>query len=423
MKQNQLFQPQFEPLTGTATPANEMDIERVTRGIADMIPKEEFLRKLASGERMRIYIGADPTRPDLHIGHAVILRSLRALQDLGHEVVFLIGDFTGRIGDPTGKDAARTALSTEQVMENAETYREQVQKIIDFSDSAKTPAVMAFNADWLGKLSFEDVIQLASEFTVQQMLERDMFENRMKDGQPIYVHEFFYPIMQGYDSVAMDVDVEVGGTDQLFNMLAGRSLLKTATGKEKIVLTFELLLGLDGRKMSKSYDNYVGISDAPNEMYGKLMSLADELIADYWRLCTDVPDAEIETVKADLASGALHPRDAKMQLARAIVEIYHDAAAAQAAEDAFVSQFQKGERPDDMTEIVLSAGIEKEINVVDLVVMSGLASSNSEARRLVEQGGVKLNDEKLSDIKASVSVNTGDVLQVGKRRFAQLIVK
>ncbi len=419
MKQSQLFQPQFAPLTGTATPATELDIARVTRGLVDMIPKEEFLRKLQTGERMRVYIGADPTRPDLHIGHAVILRALRGLQDLGHEVVFLIGDFTGRIGDPTGKDAARTALSTEQVMANAETYREQVQKIIDFSDSAKTPAIMAFNADWLGKLSFEDVIQLASQFTVQQMLERDMFENRMKDGQPIYVHEFFYPIMQGYDSVAMDVDVEVGGTDQLFNMLAGRSLLKTATGKEKIVLTFELLLGLDGRKMSKSYDNYVGINDAPNEMYGKLMSLADELIPSYWKLCTDVSDAEIESVKADLANGVLHPRDAKMNLARAIVEICHDIAAAQAAQDAFVSQFQKKERPDDIPEVRVAG----ELNAVDLVVNAGCANSKGEARRLIEQGGVKLNDEKLADITATVSVNSGDVLQVGKRRFAKLIVE
>ncbi len=414
-----LFTPQFEPVRGQATPASPEMQARVLRGIVDMIPKEEFERKLASGERMRIYIGADPSRPDLHIGHAVILRSLRALQDLGHEVVFLIGDFTGRIGDPTGKDAARTALSTEQVTANAETYREQVQKIIDFSDSAKTPAVMAFNAEWLGKLSFEDVIQLASQFTVQQMLERDMFDKRMKDEQPIYVHEFFYPIMQGYDSVAMDVDVEVGGTDQLFNMLAGRSLLKAATGKEKIVLTFELLLGLDGRKMSKSYDNYVGINDAPNEMYGKLMSLADELIPSYWTLCTDVSDAEIETVKADLASGTLHPRDAKMNLARAIVEIYHDAAAAQAAEEAFVSQFQKGERPDEIPEVRVAG----ELSAVELVVAAGCAASNGEARRLIEQGGVKLNDEKLSDIKANVKVTSGDVLQVGKRRFAKLIVE
>jgi tyrosyl-tRNA synthetase len=416
---NDLFTPQFEAVSGQATPASAEMQGRVFRGIVDAIPREEFVRKLEVGEKMRVYIGADPTRPDLHIGHAVILRALRALQDLGHEVVFLIGDFTGRIGDPTGKDAARTALSTEQVMENAETYREQVQKIIDFTESAKTPAIMAFNADWLGKLSFEDVIQLASQFTVQQMLERDMFENRMKNGQPIYVHEFFYPIMQGYDSVAMDVDVEVGGTDQLFNMLAGRSLLKTATGKEKIVLTFELLLGLDGRKMSKSYDNYVGISDAPNEMYGKLMSLADELIPSYWKLCTDVSDAEIEAVKAKLESGELHPRDAKMQLARVIVEMYHDAAAAELAQEAFVSQFQKKERPDDIPEVRVAG----ELNVVELVVASGLAASNGEARRLIEQGGVKLNDEKLTDITASVSVKNGDVLQVGKRRFAKLIVE
>lgn len=404
---------------------DEKEVEMImTRGVADIVPRELFEKKLRSGEQMRIYLGVDPTGPAVHIGHAVILRKLRQLQDLGHEIIFLIGDFTARIGDPTGKDAARVALTHEDVLANAASYKEQVAKILDFE--GENPAQIKFNAEWLDKLNFQDVMELAANFTVQQMLERDMFANRMKDGKPIYVHEFFYPMMQGYDSVAMEVDGEVGGSDQLFNMLTGRTLLKSLKQKEKFVMTFELLEGTDGRKMSKSYKNIIGVMDEPNDMFGKVMSVDDELILRYFELVTDATAADLEGHEYTLKKGG-NPRDSKVCLARQIVKMYHSEEAANEAEKAFFAQFADKERPEDIPVHVASA---TEVNVVELVVEVGFASSKSDARRLVEQGGVKVNDEKVTDVNAIITIEenevaevdtpAGTVLQVGKRKFVEL---
>lgn len=388
----------------------------LTRGVADIIPKELFTKKLQSGERMRIYLGVDPTSPSIHIGHAVILRKMRKLQDLGHEIILLIGDFTARIGDPTDRSAARTTLTHEEVLSNAATYKEQVAKILDFSTDSTNPARLEFNAKWLDQLRFSDVIELSARFTVQQMLERDMFEKRMQEGKPIYVHEFLYPIMQGYDSVAMDVDVEFGGNDQLFNMLTGRSLQQMMHNKEKMVLTFEFLFGLDGRKMSKSYGNTIGVFDEPNEMFGKIMSLRDELIPQYFWLCTDSSKADVDGVKYAMQKGE-NPRDIKICLAKKIIRFYHSDKAALDAEREFLLVFAQKQKPTDIPTYFLT---EKDGGLVDVLVNAALASSKSEARRLIEQGGVKLNGEKVTDAKAILVFVDGDTVQVGKRKFITL---
>lgn len=388
--------------------------ELLSRGVADIIPREMVEEKLQTGERMRIYLGVDPTGPSVHIGHAVILRKLRALQDLGHEIIFLIGDFTARIGDPTGKDKMRVTLSHEEVLANAQTYKEQIAKVLRFD--GENPVSIKFNAQWLDALRFQDVIELGAKFTVQQMLERDMFDNRMKEGKPIYVHEFFYPLMQGYDSVAMDVDGEVGGSDQLFNMLAGRTLLKEMKGKEKFVMTFELLEGLDGRKMSKSYNNIVGVTDEPNDMFGKIMAVKDELLPRYFELATDVSMEKVEEVKKRMEGGE-NPRDIKIELAKEIVGMYHNVEAAVVAEQEFFKVFAEKERPSDIPEHELS---EEEMGIVDVVAEVGFSQSKSEARRLVQQGGVKLNDEKVEGIEVMVRRGEGVLLQVGKRKFMTL---
>ncbi|MCW1930032.1 MAG: tyrosine--tRNA ligase [Candidatus Kerfeldbacteria bacterium] len=382
-----------------------------SRGVAEAIPQQEFLKKLQSGNRMRIYLGVDPTGPSIHVGHAVILRSLRTLQEWGHEIILLIGDFTARIGDPTGRDAARVTLTHEEILKNAETYKEQAGKILDFSGS--NPARIDFNANWLAKLTFVDVIKLASQFTVQRMMERDMFEKRWNEGKPIYVHEFLYPLMQGYDSVAMDVDVECGGTDQTFNMLAGRTLQDAINHHEKVVLTFELLEGLDGRKMSKSYNNIIGVMETPNDMFGKIMSVRDDLIVRYFRLCTNVSDSDIADIEKELSSGQ-NPRDIKMRLAREVIALYHSAVEAERAEAEFKKVFQDKKAPTDIPSYTLTA---EDATIVDVLIHVGFATSKSEARRLIEQGGVKLRDEKVSDATVAPSAGT---LQAGKRKFVKL---
>lgn len=321
-----------------------MNDELLTRGVSEVIPADELTKKFESSEPMKIYYGVDPTGPQIHIGHAVVLRKLREFQDLGHHIILLIGDFTARIGDPTDKDAARTVLTHEEVLANANTYQEQAAKILDFDGD--NPAVLDYNSKWLDELKFQDVLELSSEFTVQQMLERDMFEKRLRDGKPIHVHEFMYPIMQGYDSVAMEVDMEMGGSDQLFNMLAGRTLLKSRTGKEKVVMTFELLEGTDGRKMSKSYNNIIGVTDEPADMFGKVMSLKDELIPRYFELATDVPMSTVKEAAERLKTE--NPRDLKVELAREIVTMYHSADDAASAEQAFFKVFADKGRPDDI---------------------------------------------------------------------------
>jgi tyrosyl-tRNA synthetase len=392
---------------------SNMSDELLTRGVSEVIPADELQKKLDSGTPMKIYLGVDPTGPSIHIGHAVILRKMREFQKMGHNIVLLIGDFTARIGDPTDKDAARTVLTHEEVLANANSYQEQAAKILDFEGD--NPAVLDYNSKWLDELKFQDVLELASDFTVQQMMERDMFEKRLNEGKPIHVHEFMYPIMQGYDSVAMDVDMEMGGNDQLFNMLAGRTLLSKRSGKEKVVMTFDLLEGTDGRKMSKSYHNIIGVTDEPADMFGKVMSLKDELIPRYFELATDVPMSRVTETAERLKTE--NPRDLKVELAREIVTMYHSADDAAAAEKAFFQVFADKGRPDD---IPTYTPVATDTDMVMLLVNAELAKSKGEARRLMEQGGVRLNDVKMMDPAVPVEFSDGDVIQVGKRRFLQI---
>jgi tyrosyl-tRNA synthetase len=387
--------------------------ELLTRGVQDIIGQEKLEKKLEASQKMKIYFGADPNRPDIHIGHAVALRKLRKFQDLGHQIIFLIGDFTAQIGDPSGKDATRQQLTPAEVKKNVQSYKDQISKILRFSGSNK--AVIKYNSKWNKKLKFQDLIELSSNFTVQQFLERDMYQKRLKEGKPISLHEFFYPLMQAYDSVVMDVDMEVGGNDQLFNMLAGRTLMQKLKKKNKIVMTFDILEGTDGRKMSKSYDNYIGVSDEANDMFGKVMSIKDELIIKYFTLCTDISTAEIKEMEEKLKSGA-NPRDLKAQLAREIVKIYHNEKKAQQAEGEFNQIFQDKGKPSDIETV----NIEKDMEIIEVITKFNLVSSNSDARRMIDQNAVKVNDEKVRDYHFSLRKGEEYLIQVGKRRFIKL---
>ena len=385
--------------------------ELLTRGVADVIVREDFEKKLLSGDKLRLKLGIDPTGADLHIGHAVVLRKMRALQDMGHEVVIVVGDYTARIGDPTGRDKMREPMTHDLIKKNLKHFERQALKVLD-----KKKTSFEYQSKWFDKLTLAGVLELAEIFTVQQFLERDMFEKRIKDGQPIGVHEFMYPLMQGYDSVAIEADVEFGGSDQLFNNLAGRPIQQHFGQTPQNVLVTTLLEGLDGRKMSKTYDNFVAIEAEPNDMYGKVMTLKDELIPTYFEIATDVPMEDVATIKEELASGA-NPRDGKMRLAREIVTMFHDEKAAQAAEEAFVNVFQKKQKPDEIEEVSINADT---MPLGDLLVETGLAKSKSEAKRLVQQGGVRVNDEVQSDIAAEIEIATEPLLQVGKRHFRQV---
>lgn len=388
----------------------------LNRGVVDLIPKTLCEKKIRNGERMRIYLGVDPTGPDIHLGHAVHLRKLRAFQDLGHEVVLVIGDFTARIGDPTDRQAARQPMTADQVRVNMRLYKKQASTILDFSATHKSPARIVYNIQWLAKLKFADIIDLAHYFTVQQLLERDMFAERLKTARPIHLHEFLYPVMQGYDSVALDVDMETGGTDQLFNMLAGRTLMQKMSGKEKIVMTHELLEGLDGRKMSKSYGNIVGIADAPDVMFGKIMSLADKLVPKYFLLCTDVSQKDVRVIEQRLQKGE-NPRDIKMELAEMIVAIYHSPKKALRAREMFIHVVQQKNIP---RHIALFHSLASSMNGVDLLVAAKFVSSRAEARRLIQQGGVRVNGKKITNAVESIVLKDNDIIQVGKRRFVQI---
>jgi tyrosyl-tRNA synthetase len=386
------------------------------RGTASVYGETELRKRLKAAERLRIYYGVDPTAPEIHLGHATILRKLSLFQKLGHEVILLIGSFTARIGDPSDKAAARKPLTEEQVMENAETYREQASGVIDFA--GENPAKLKFNGDWLSKLSFTEVIQLSHNFTVQQLLERDMYQERMKANKPIGLHEFFYPLMQGYDSVAMDVDIEIGGTDQTFNMLAGRTLMKKIKEKEKYVIACELLEGTDGRKMSKSFGNTIAVSASPTEMYGGIMSLRDELIIRYFELCTELDEKKIREYEKELSAGA-NPRDIKAKLAHRIVLEYHSADAADAAGDEFNAVFRKKELP---SEVETFFAFEHDPKLVDLLEQSGLVESRTQARKLIDQGAVKVDGEVIEDIHAVIGIpEEGLTMQVGKRRFIKIV--
>lgn len=397
-------------------------LEILRRGTVEIINEEELAKKLEKSARegrpLRVKLGTDPSRPDIHLGHAVVYRKLKQFQDLGHEVYFLIGDFTGRIGDPSGRSATRKALSEEEVKANAQTYADQIFKILD---PAKTKIV--FNSQWLAPLNFAEVIKLASQMTVARMLERDDFARRFAENRPISIHEFFYPLMQAYDSVALEADVELGGTDQKFNLLTGRDLQREFGQEPQVAMMMPLLVGIDGvQKMSKSLDNYIAIEDPPAEMYGKTMSVPDSIMLNYFELATDVPMGEIREFEAGLKAGTMHPRDVKRRLAREIVAIYHGPAAAQEAEAQFDLIFKKGEVPADIPVVKVPASemAGGQVWIVRLVVLAGLAGSNGEARRLISQGGIKLDGKVVQDMDLQVEIGAGRVLQAGKRRFARV---
>jgi len=385
--------------------------ELLSRGVDSIVPKAGLKEKIKKGKKLRIYLGVDPTGFNLHLGHTIPLRKLRDFQNAGHHVIFLVGSFTAQIGDPTDRTAMRQPLTKEEIEKNFKNYQQQASKIIDFSK-----AEIVYNGDWLSKLTFKNVVELAQKFTVQQMLERDMYQKRIADNKPIGLHEFFYPLMQGYDSVHLEVDLEIGGTDQLFNMLAGRHLLDAYKGKEKHVLTTPLIEGTDGRKMSKTYANTIDIIDPPTEMFGKVMSMSDSLITKYFLFCTDLPIKEVDAIDAGLKKGD-NPRDAKVRLAKEIVTLYHSAKAAEQAEQEFVNVFKKGGVPDNIPEFKMNG----DRNIIDLLELCKLIETKSEGRRLLEQGGVKINDEKIEDPNAIIHLEKGMVIQVGKRRFGKIV--
>lgn len=384
----------------------------LTRGVENVFPTREKLKEaLQGGRKLRIYVGIDPTSPFLHIGHAMQLRKLREFQDLGHEVIVLIGSFTAMIGDPTDKLATRKQLTREEVLANAKTYKKQASKILRFS--GENAVKMMFNDKWLAKMTMTDVVELASHFTVQQMMERDMFERRIEEKKPIYLHEFLYPLMQGYDSVAMDVDVEVGGNDQTFNMLAGRTLAREMKQKEKFVLTLSLLTNSEGKKMSKSEGGVIGLTDAPEDMFGKIMAMDDGMIVPYFKLATDVSDEEIDAVQAALAHGT-NPRDIKLDLAERVTGMYHNASKAKGARKHFLQVFSQKEMPDVMPTFRVT---ESGVALLD-VIATAFQISRSESRRQIEHGGVRLNGEQEKD--SMKNIETESVIQWGKRHFVRV---
>ena len=388
-------------------------ISELKRGVEDVYSEADLVEKLKENRPLRIKLGADPTAPDIHLGHTVVLNKLRQFQNFGHEVIFLIGDFTATVGDPSGKNATRPPLSREDVLRNAETYKEQIFKILD---PQKTKIV--FNSDWLGELGTVGMIRLASNYTVARMLERDDFKKRFSNQQPIAIHEFIYPLLQGHDSVHLKADVELGGTDQTFNLLIGRELQKADGQKPQVAMTLPLFVGLDGeKKMSKSLCNYIGVTEAPSEMFGKIMSISDELMWDWYNLLSFRPLTEIAQLKSDVANGK-NPRDVKILLAKEIIARFHDEAAADAAEQEFINRFQKGAIPDEMPEFTF----EGEMGLASLLKEAGLVPSTSEAIRAAQQGGVKIDGEKVEDVKQTAQKGTF-VYQVGKRKFARITVK
>ncbi|WP_201327247.1 tyrosine--tRNA ligase [Thermotomaculum hydrothermale] len=394
----------------------EEQLDYLTKGAVDCIQREDLKKKLESGKKLRVKVGFDPTAPDLHLGHTVIIRKMKHFQDLGHEVVFLIGDFTGMIGDPSGKSKTRKQLTKEEVLKNAETYKKQIYKILD---PEKT--IIEFNSKWLGELGSEGFIRLASKYTVARILERDDFSNRLKENRPIALHELLYPLCQGYDSVALKCDVELGGTDQTFNLLVGRDLMREYGLEPQVVMTMPILEGLDGiEKMSKSLGNYVGINEPPKEMFGKLMSISDDLMFKYYELLTDMTLKEIEQLKKDVKEGKRHPKDVKKQLAKMIISDFHSKEDADKAEEEFERVFAKKQLPDDMPEINIDKG---EYPFARFLADNGLASSASEAKRLIKQGGVSINGEKVSDPSFVFNPSEGEyIIKVGKRRFAKVKV-
>ncbi len=403
-------------------PSINEQMDLIKRSSFEIIPEDELIKKLErslqTGKQLNIKLGCDPSKPDLHIGHSVVLRKLAQFQSIGHQAILIIGDFTGMIGDPSGRNVTRPALSLEETRINGQTYLEQASKILD---RKKTKIV--YNSEWLGKMSFEEVIKLASKYTVARMIERDDFTKRFKAGEPISVHEFLYPLAQAMDSVAIKSDVELGGTDQKFNLLVGRDIQREYGMEPQVILTMPLIVGTDGvEKMSKSYNNYIGISEKPNEIYGKTLSIPDTLIFNYFELATDVCREKLAEVKSKLVDKNFNPRDLKRELARNLVTIYHSAEAAIQAEEEFDRIFIKKDLPDEIEEFSIDTGMTG-INIIDLLSLVKLVSSKGEARRLVAQGGVSIDGEKIMEISTSVIVSSPVVLKVGKRRFIRLIKK
>ncbi|MFA6547354.1 MAG: tyrosine--tRNA ligase [Candidatus Magasanikbacteria bacterium] len=387
--------------------------ELLERGVENIYPKKDFLEaRLKEGKQLTLYTGYDPTAPTLHIGHAITMMKLRQFQDLGHKVIMLIGDFTGMIGDPSDKAAARQKLTHEQVLENCKNYQEQAGMILNFKgDNA---VELKYNGEWLGKLNLADLLDLTSHFTVDRLMERDMFEKRKEDGKAIYLHEFLYPVMQAYDSVAMNVDGEVGGNDQTYNMLAGRDLIKDLKNKEKFVLTTKLLVDSTGKKMGKSEGNMIALSDAPEDMFGKVMSWTDEMIVKGFELCTHVSVEEIKQIEKEIAGG-VNPRDLKLRLASEIVETFLGEKSATKAQEYFISTFSKKEKPDEMLEIKPST-----YDIATALVEAGICKSKGEVRRAIDQGGVKINDEKVLVEDYLHTIKPNDVIQKGSRWFVKV---
>ena len=392
------------------------------RGVSDLISEEELKEKLIKAEKegrpLKVKLGLDPTAPDIHLGHTVVLRKLKQFQDLGHQVYLIIGDFTGMIGDPTGKSETRKQLTEAEVKENALTYQEQFSKVLD-RDKTK----LVYNSDWLSEMKFSQVLELSAQYTVARMLERDDFSKRYQAGKPIGIHEFFYPLMQGYDSVAIEADVELGGTDQRFNLLVGRNLQKEYGQDSQVIITMPLLEGLDGvNKMSKSLDNYIGVYDKPADMYGKVMSMPDELIARYYELLTDISLAELNEIKAKLNRADFNPMQLKKELAAELVREYHDEEAAEYAAQEFENVFSQGNLPDDIPEVEIAQSQldEGELWIVKIVAATGLVDSNSEARRMIKQGAVTIDGKKYEKINLDLEVKAGMIVQIGKRRFAKI---
>jgi len=397
--------------------APNMQIDELVRGVDEVLRLDELKAKLKKGRPLRVKAGFDPTAPDLHLGHTVLINKLRQFQQAGHHVIFLIGDFTGMIGDPTGKNVMRQPLSEEEVQANATTYKEQIFKILD---PAKTE--VAFNSTWMGKKSAADMIKLASKHTVARMLERDDFDKRYKGGKPIAIHEFLYPLIQGHDSVELKCDMELGGTDQKFNLLVGRELQKESGQEPQVIMTMPILEGYTQglEKMSKSLNNYIGITDSPNDMFGKIMSVDDEKMWRYFDLLSFRSTNEIESLKKEVEEGA-NPRDIKFKLAEEIIERFHDQQAAAAAQADFIQRFQKGAMPDDIPEKEIQA-TDGKIAIGNLLKEAGLVGSTSEAMRMIKQGAVKIDGNKVDDPKLMLSTSTSAVFQVGKRKFAKVTI-
>ena len=407
----------------SATPAEQLQM--LKRGVEDLVSEADLMKKLEKSYKdnapLRIKAGFDPTRPDLHLGHTVLMNKMKQFQDLGHQVIFLVGDFTAQIGDPTGKNETRPPLSKEEIKENAKTYVSQAYKILD-----EAKVELAWNASWFDKMTPSDFIRLSSQYTVARMLERDDFEKRYKSHVPIAIHEFLYPLVQGYDSVALKADVELGGTDQRFNLLVGRDLQKVYGQEPQCIMTMPLLVGLDGvNKMSKSLDNYIGVEDSPRDIFGKTMRVSDELMMRYYELLTDVPESELKQMSADMKAGTLHPRNVKVRLAKEFVRRFHGATAADAAVEEFDRIFVNKGVPDEMPEFkVPAAKFAGEIDVAAMLKEYDLVASTSDARRLLQTNSVEIAGQKVTTVKATFAFKAGEevIVKVGKKKFAKLLI-